>query len=315
MRSDYNILWLDDDFENDTAFLTNLLLKTENYLKEKGYNPNIIKVSNKDDALEMVSSNKKIDLFLSDYNISTDDEFSGFDFLLATRTKYKQEMLLYSNQNDQQLKGHIIDYLTKDSTPLEYFSKFIFKSATNRILLFDSIKSLIDLTLIRWNELNALRGLYLSETSQIHYDSKKYIQEKVPDTQLVSDFSNNYSSSRRMQSKKQQIIDILNGSAAYNEKLFDFYEVQCVLSNSTNNLYTIWEKIRSIRNGCAHVKQFVDDDGECFITLMDNTTKINESEICLYRSKLLNFVAEYYNNYPPDDETNIEEPELVESAS
>jgi len=164
MRSNYNILWLDDDFEDDTSFLKRLVSKTEKYLKEKGYIPKIIKVSNKADALQKISCNIKIDLFLSDYNISEDNQFSGFDFLIETRKYYRQEMLLYSNQDEQQLKNHIIDYLSEDSTPLEYFSKFVFKSATDALSLLNSIKSIIDLTLIRWNELNALRGLYPSET-------------------------------------------------------------------------------------------------------------------------------------------------------
>ena len=303
MRSNYNILWLDDDFEDDTSFLKRLVSKTEGYLKEKGYIPKIIKVSNKDDALREIGYNKKIDLFLSDYNISEADQFSGFDFLIETRKHYKQEMLLYSNQDEQQLKSHIIDYLSKDSTPLEYFSKFIFKSTIN---LFDSIKSIIDLTLIRWNELNAMRGLYLSETSQIHHDAKKYIQENIPNSTLASNFSRNYTTRRTKASRKNQIIKMLNGIIDYDDSILDFYETQCVLSNNQNNLYHIWEEIRSIRNGCAHVKQSRNTNGENYITLMNNSIKIKESEIDIYRKKLLDFVETYYDNYPPfTDENNI----------
>lgn len=304
MRSNYNILWLDDDFEDDTSFLKRLVLKTERYLKEKGYVPNIIKVSNKHDALQEIGYNKKIDLFLSDYNISEADQFSGFDFLIETRKHYKQEMLLYSNQDEQQLKKHIIDYLSEDSTPLEYFSKFIFKSTIN---LFDSIKSIIDLTLIRWNELNAMRGLYLSETSQIHHDAKKYIQENIPDTSLVSNFCRNYTTKRNRASRKNQIIEILNGIIDYDDSIFDFYETQCVLSDNQNNLYNIWDEVRNIRNGCAHVKQSRNSDGENYITLMNSQLEIKESEIDVYRKKLLDFVEKYYENYPPSvEENNVE---------
>lgn len=294
MRSNYNILWLDDDFDDDTSFLKRMVSKTEKYLKDKGYVPCIIKVSNKDDALREIGYNKKIDLFLSDYNISEVDKFSGFDFLIETRKYYKQEMLLYSNQDEQQLKKHITNYLSKDSTPLEYFSKFIFKSTIN---LFDSIKSIIDLTLIRWNELNALRGLYLSETSQIHYDAKKYIKENIPNSILVSNFRKNYPS--RNLNKRKQIIDMLNGTISYDESVFDFYETQCVLSNDQNNLYAMWDEIRSIRNGCAHVKQLRNKEGECYITLINNSIEIKESEIDIYRKKLLNFAESYYSYYSP----------------
>lgn len=307
MRSNYNILWLDDDFENDTSFLKRLVLKTEKYLKDKGYNPCIIKVSNKDDALREIGYNNKIDLFLSDYNISEAERFSGFDFLIETRKNYKQEMLLYSNQDEQQLKNYIIDYLSKDSTPLEYFSKFIFKSTIN---LFDSIKSIIDLTLIRWNELNALRGLYLSETSEIHYKAKKYIQENIPNETFVSNFRKNYFSRKDYASKKNQIIGILNGTIDYNDFIFDFYETQCILSNSKNDLYDAWNEIRNIRNGCAHVKQSRNADGENYITLMNNSIQIKESEIDIYRKKLLDFVEKYYDNYPASSEEDKAEEEL-----
>jgi len=305
MRSNYNILWLDDDFEDDTSFLKRLVSKTEKYLKEKGYIPKIIKVSNKADALQKISCNIKIDLFLSDYNISEDNQFSGFDFLIETRKYYRQEMLLYSNQDEQQLKNHIIDYLSEDSTPLEYFSKFVFKSATDALSLLNSIKSIIDLTLIRWNELNALRGLYLSETSQIHYDAKKYIQENIPSTILSNNFRINYMNNIR---KKNQIINMLDGLTAYDETKLDFYEVQCILSNGQNNLYNIWDEIRKIRNGCAHVKVFRNSDGENFITLMDNSIEIKELEIDIYRKELLDFIKKYYDNYPPSgEEDNVEE--------
>ena len=305
MRSNYNILWLDDDFEDDTSFLKRMVSKTEKYLKDKGYDPCIIKLSNKDDALREIDYNKKIDLFLSDYNISEVDRFSGFDFLIETRKHYKQEMLLYSNQDEQQLKSHIIDYLSKDSTPLEYFSKFIFKSTTS---LFDSIKSIIDLTLIRWNELNALRGLYLSETSQIHYNAKKYIQDNIPNATLVSNFRRNYTSQKSKADKKKKIIEMLNGNKNYDESKFDFYEVQCILSNRQNGLYDMWEEIRNIRNGCAHVRQSRNAEGENFITLLNNPIEIKESEIDIYRKKLLDFVEKYYDNYP----TSSEEANVVE---
>lgn len=305
MRSNYNILWLDDDFEDDTSFLKRLVSRTEKYLKDKGYVPHVIKVSNKDDALREISYNKKIDLFLSDYNISEVDQFSGFDFLIETRKYYKQEMLLYSNQDEQQLKNHIIDYLSKDSTLLEYFSKFVFKSATNSLELLNSIKSIIDLTLIRWNELNALRGLYLSETSQIHYNAKKYIQDNISNATLVSNFSRNYKSKA---DRKRQIIEILTGNKNCDVLKFDFYEVQCILSNRQNGLYDMWEEIRNIRNGCAHVKQSRNADGENYITLMNNSIQIKESEIDIYRKKLLDFIEKYYDNYPPSsEEDNVEE--------
>lgn len=311
MRSKYNILWLDDDFEDDTSFLKNMVSKTEKYLKEKGFVPNIIKVSNKKDALQEISCNKKIDLFLSDYNISETDKFSGFDFLIETRKYYKQEMLLYSNQDEQQLKNHIIDYLSEDSTPLEYFSKFLFRSTTD---LINSIKSIIDLTLIRWNELNALRGLYLSETSQIHHDAKEYIQANIPSTAIANNFKKNYKVSRKKETKKNNVIDILKGEEPYNDLCFEFYEVQCALSNSQNNLFDIWDEIRNIRNGCAHVKQSRTEKGEDYITLLNNSIMIKESEIDKYRKKLLNFSEQYYKNYPVRSEETVNEKELEVST-
>lgn len=299
MRSDYNILWMDDDFENDTSFLRRLVGQVEDHLKEKGYHPNIIKVSNKDDALEMINFNRKIDLFLSDYNIAGDDKFSGFDFLIATRKKYKQEMFLYSNLDDGQLKKHLLEYLAKDSTPITYFSKFLFQSATNTTLLISSIKSLIDLTLLRWDELNALRGLYLSETSQIHYDAKEYISRKIPSDNLCNNFMRNYHTS----DKKQKILSVLDGTSkdlSIIESL-EFVEVQCILS-SDSDFYNKWDEIREIRNGCAHVVQLRDSSGENYIqSLGSSKLKIKESEIDQYRIKLLKFTELYYKNYPNDN--------------
>lgn len=303
MRSNYNILWLDDDFDNDTAVLRNLVEHIEAYLKNKGYISNIIKVSNKQSALDAINKSEKIDLFLSDYNIDNDNEFSGFDFLVATREKYKQEMLLYSNQEEGQIKTHLLNYLKKDSTPLQYFSKFIFESATNTSLLENAIKSLIDVTLMRWEELNALRGLYLSQTSQIHYEAKAYIMNHVPDTELYNNFYANYSNAKD-ELRKDKILEILDGASTDIGLLntLEFYEVQCILSDENNELFDIWEEIRSIRNGCAHISQFHGNNGENYIRLMGkNRLKIKESEIDKYRRKLLNFMDLYYQYYPSLD--------------
>lgn len=300
MRSNYNILWLDDDFEDDSSFLNNNVSKTEKYLKEKGYISNITKVTNKKDALDAINSNKKIDLFLSDYNISEGDEFSGFDFLIEARKYYKQEMLLYSNQDEQQLKKYIINYLSKDNIPLEYFSKFVFKSANN---LFESIKSIIDLTLIRWDELNALRGLYLSETSQLHQDAKKYIKSNISDCELRTNFNNNYT-----KENKNKIIDAWERNWE-NDKLLDFYVSQCVLSSCENNLFSKWDKIRNIRNGCAHVQESRDKKGENYIKLF-NGSIIMESEISKYRKELRDFVEEYYKYFPSYDSEQMKKNEV-----
>lgn len=308
MRINYNILWLDDDFnDQNSQALKNRINKTVEYLENKGFDVKIIKISNKYEAESELSKIQKIDLFVSDFNINSgEDSYSGFDFLKSTRKNYKQEMLLYSNQSESQIKKYLIEYIEKEDTELSFLGKFIFQSAIDKDELINKIKEIIDLTLIRWEELNALRGLYLAEVSQIEHEAKEYIKKEINNKQ--SEFLSNISSFRKMMIKKrvsQRAIDMIDsvdvGIKTKNMNMinnFNFAQIQFILCDISEAICPLWEEVKSLRNGFAHVQESIDPSGQAFITLLDKKTKIFEGMIDTYRIILMKFRVSYYSKIP-----------------
>ena len=226
MRRNYNILWLDDNFSKKgfSSGVESYKKGVHNHLVELGYIPNIIVAKNKEEVSIELSKNKKIDLFISDYNI--DDDYKGIDFLKEARKTYNQEMVLYSNVSESDIKGYIIDHLSNDSLDLNLMSRFTFQSASNRKMLVDTINNTIDLTLIRWNELNALRGFYLAETSQIHEELKKYIENLADYNEIARILVKNKSQSKLFGRCDRLLNEVTNNCISIN---LDFYDLQLML--------------------------------------------------------------------------------------
>lgn len=294
MRSEYIILWLDDEFENDSSTLNRWTKQVEKYLDERGFQAKIIRFSNEEEVTDYIAHNNKIDLFLSDYNIT--DDFNGLDFLVSMRKRYKQEMILYSHLEEINIKNHIVKFIQSSDVSLNFFSKFIFQSALNPTLFIKEVESIIDLTLIRWEELNALRGLVLSETSQIHEDAKEYITAHISDAKLLSNFKKNF---KKPIARKNEVLEAFQKKAKkYLEILNDlsFYEVECFLCETESDFHKKWQEIRELRNGCAHISVAVNKKNENYIQLK-NGQMIKESEIGIYRRKLKAFVLEYYSTF------------------
>lgn len=293
MRRKYYILWLDDAFSKSSDGGDSVYYykkKVENHLENLGYIPDIIPVSNKDEAESELQKNKKVDLFISDYNI--DEEYKGIDFLKLARMQYLQEMILYSNVSVSDIKQYVIKNLEEETLELEFLSNFIFQSASNMKMLINTINETIDLTLIRWNELNALRGFYLAETSQIHEELKSYIKNHADYSNIISTLQKN----RRKNWKlcNDLICKIQNNNLTVDK--LELYEVQLMLFEYDDDIFDLFDEIRSLRNGFAHVKELEDLSGNAYIELKDGT-KIYENDIINKRKLLFDFSEKVSNKY------------------
>lgn len=293
MRRNYNILWLDDAFAK--TMLANEVEHykkgVEKHLQNLGYIPNIITITNKEEVTIELAKNKKIDLFISDYNI--DDDYKGIDFLREARKEYNQEMILYSNVSENDIKEHIVKHLQDDTLELYFMSKFIFQSASNRKVLINVINEIIDSTLIRWKELNALRGFYLAETSQIHEELKNYVNNLTDYSDIIRILNIN-KNERKLRSRCIKLIgDINNGTL---EENLDFYDYQLMLFEYGDDDFDVFDKVRNIRNKFAHVKEIEDSNRDVYIELNDGT-KIYEAQISIYRKLLFDFCDKVTNKY------------------
>ena len=155
----YKVLWIDDnkdEFKKEEKAL-------KKFIEELFFEPKI-------DFCEDVTSAKnyidteKYDVIFSDYNI---DEEKGNDFISYIREKsVNTEVLFYSGQNE--LPEGRLDRVT-----------FFFETGSHREeRLLKKMKDLISLTIEKLNGLMQLRGLVMSEVSEL--DNKM--------EQLISDY-------------------------------------------------------------------------------------------------------------------------------
>lgn len=148
MSLKYKVLWVDDnkdEFSKEEKALNN-------FIEELFFEPKI-------DFCEDIATAKKFidiekyDVIFSDYNI---DEEKGDDFISFIRGKsVNTEVLFYSGQN--QLPEGRLDRVT-----------FFFETGSHREeRLLKKMKELILLTVAKLNDLTQLRGLVMSEVSEL----------------------------------------------------------------------------------------------------------------------------------------------------
>lgn len=295
MRKKYYILWLDDEFDNDNPTLDNLVESVENYIKSLFFEPEIIKMASIQESLAFCENlqNKKIDLFISDYNI--DEGMNGLDFLHKIRKKYLQDLILYSANEKNVIKSKMIKYLN-DEHDINFFSRFSFESLVEPEELKNKIFKIIDINMQKWNELNGLRGLVLSEISLFETKIKKKMTsfDKQKMKQICDQNSVDYSKPRYRCLKK-----FLDGDDLQLEYI-SFGLLKLLILLNTDQLFAVYENVADIRNSMAHVEESYENGEPVIISINDSTRIYREKDIKLYRRLLFSFLDDinnYINNF------------------
>lgn len=164
MRRRINILWLDDDEQTNCVELRELF---EEIVKDKGYSAKIKTVSTIKEATDAISDKKeRIDFFVSDLNLNNGaNNQDGIDFLVNARRRNmkKQFFILYSHITMSALRDSILNKIENNKRILDNFNNFSFFSAGDLPaigLIKSELSDILDIALIRWDELAALRGEY-----------------------------------------------------------------------------------------------------------------------------------------------------------
>lgn len=284
MRKEYFILWLDDEFDNDNPTLDNIVDDIEKYIGNLHFEAKIEKISNVEEAVKycLDTPKKKIDLFISDYNI--DERVNGLDFLHRVRKVYQQDLILYSTNDKETIKEKMIEYLSQDND-INFFSRFSFESLTDPEKLKQRIHKIIDINMHKWNELNGLRGLVLSEISLLETKIKNKIS-KFDKNRMSNIFHGNVKNGN--DNKYKNINNFLNGDNDALEYI-SFGLMKLILITKNDQLYGEYEQISDMRNSMAHVEETY-ENGEPVIVSLYNNYKFLEKDIKLYRQLLFDFV-------------------------
>ncbi|WP_270249889.1 hypothetical protein [Lactococcus lactis] len=260
MRKEIKILWLDDVQPGEFSLITRRR-KVEDILKEKGYKAHFTTMSNFDAAYRKLCTKERFDFFISDYNLDRDK--TGLEYLKKIRDKngYKQFVILYSNNEISEIKKKIIEYLNE--TSIDIFSNFTFFSLTRNEE--NEFRRAIDVILCRWDELNALRGLYMSENAELEHMLRERLEYR--DNATYKDLIN--------QCKWEKI--------------------RPEQRKSKKGMFDNWYRLAEERNALAHVEeQYNSDDGYYLIGTGYNEEpfKLSEKYLDTYRKNLVEDVEE-----------------------
>lgn len=175
MRRDISIIWLEDEMED--AFQDYLDI-VKQAIKDKGYQllkDNCYLCESIGEAREILDdSSKRIDFFISDFNLGeeyTNGINNGIDFLndVRSRENYKQFFILYS-KNYVEIKETIITKIDRENNlGLLNNTMIINLSSPSDEIIKRDFQKAVEISLSKWDELNALRGEYMYENAEIEY--------------------------------------------------------------------------------------------------------------------------------------------------
>lgn len=158
MSLTYKVLWVDDnkdEFKKEEKEL-------KKYIGDMFFSPKIDFCEDLTAAKHFIET-ERYDVIFSDYNI---DEEKGDEFISFIREKsVNTEVLFYSGQNE--LPEGRLDRVT-----------FFFETGSHREeRLLKKMKELISLTVAKLNDLTQLRGLVMSEVSELDVKMKEIVAD------------------------------------------------------------------------------------------------------------------------------------------
>lgn len=158
MKIEYKILWLDDNIHEfkDDGYIE----QVEKYLSEVGFVPVIKECDSVDDFLNSLDSS--YDLILTDYHMG---DKNGADVVKETRRRdIFTEILFYTAKADLTNidKADRVSYLQTESNH--------HKRVTDKAL------NIIDITVRKFQDIVAMRGLIMHETSYLDQLSKEVLE-------------------------------------------------------------------------------------------------------------------------------------------
>jgi hypothetical protein len=262
MRLDFNLIIVDDDWDDDDSNteIKKLTQELELKIKSKGFVPHVTGFSSVNAANE--SNAKRIDLYLSDNNLGDNPTHvnpaamnGGIAYYLQLkRQAYVCDFVLYTRSQVNEIVKNLSDDLLERQDP-NLFSRFTFVSRSEGGTGWHkSILDLIDHLITKREELNNLRGLYAQQVSKIDI----HLKNTYPDT------------------VKMKLKGTIN--AIPNNKI-----------NNANKEFL--NEVREIRNGLMHNDELLCPIRDEFCVRFrgdDGTTQyeIYESDTNTYRDKL-----------------------------
>lgn len=272
MRRDISIIWLEDEMEDAFHDYLKIVKKA---IEDKGYQllgDNCHLCESIGDARKVLDdTSKRIDFFISDFNLGEEYENgidNGIEFLndVRSREKYKQFFILYSKNYDEIKETVITKINEEDNLGLLNNTMIINLSSPSDEVIEREFQKAIEISLSKWDELNALRGEYMSENAEIEYELKKILNVDLTDSRnyksLYRDFKNNHLSKRdithdtSLLNDWMQMIDKRN-SLAHSKEEFNDVKGYVISNIDDKSIQIVEEKINEERKSLIHLSEQV----------------------------------------------------------
>lgn len=299
MKMNYKILWIDDNIEDyiEMGIKAEFIL----YLDNLGFIPTIDTSEDGGKAEESLKANK-YDLILSDYNI---DE--------KGKAKEKQGDILIQKIRDGGVFTEILFYSAQSN--FDEIAKNLYRDRVSFFSLVDDegmkefrqrVYKLIDLTISKLQELNSIRGLVMSETSELDntvFDilSGFFSGENVESKELREYIITAVTKSASDNSKRAEKLKDLSNSDILKERIFDSDKkaraigklIELKKLEKTEPFIDFYKNYKAdvleTRNDLAHAKSDVIDKVEYLIVSRKNGAhpeKIDQNACILIRNNL-----------------------------
>lgn len=267
MRSEVKIVWVEDDQDRGHERRKK---DVTNKIKLKGYKPDIKEFRTIDTAIEYINTPcNRVDFFISDYDLGVSDNSmvkTGLDYLVNLResAQYKQFFILYSKNEESFIQEQVIKKMNNNGIAiLNNFMFISIHSSATIPSIKNNFEKAIDISLSKWDELNALRGEYMLENAELEQKLKVYLNIEEQDICEYGQMINKF-------------FDVLKKN---------YYR------DFDQSLNKKWLKMKDTRNALAHVVEMNDGEGH-YIESFNNKVRINEKDIDRERNQLLEWKDE-----------------------
>jgi len=289
MKLEYKILWLDDKIES--VVLTDYeddIKELKAYVKSLGFKETIDMVRTEEELFAKLDEVGEYDLIMTDYHLDETKgvKRNGDDIIKTIREKdIYTEIMFYSAQGE-----------VKDTDRLDritFFESFRVLGDDHYEKIFKKAKELIELTVRKFQNIVAMRGMIMHETSSLDVEMENILQRiltksKTPD-EVISTIKKKY---KKSNDEFNENIDKVDDIDTILRTIGASHRWRAIVRNLSDgeikSIMADYEKeIIMIRNKFAHAVLEQDETGRTFFRHKADGIDFNEAFCIKIRENIL----------------------------
>lgn len=274
MKIDYNICWVEDKI--DSKPFISLTQSIRNHLENEFFNVNIKTAEDFEDFRNIYETYDSFDLIITDLNLNESHGSQVINFVRDI--KHIMTEIFFYSANSQLSDINLIN-----SNRITFYQM---DDASSYRELGTSIIDLIDLTILKFQNIIAMRGMIMHETSSLDLRMATIVRSQLSNPKLkdklepaLNKITENILANASEKFKKansRKVKDIFKDNVLFNssQKIFALGEILKIL-NENNFSEDYFNEIISIRNQFAHSELQKDKSGYEYFKVKDQEIKFD----------------------------------------